>query len=85
MTLDTPFLDGIEAILFLGRYATMAIDTFDHIKLTARSLLNTNAPFPMKQSFDRDMAVFAFDLLDLFPMMAVPAILIKGLSVIVTG
>jgi hypothetical protein len=31
------------------------------------------------------MAVFTFDLLDLFSMMAIPAILEKGLAVIVTG
>lgn len=85
MTLNTPFLDAVEGILLLGRHPSMTVYTFDHIRLIAWSLLNANAPFSLNQSFDRDMAVLAFDPLDLFAVMAIFAILIKGLPVVVTG
>ena len=58
----------------------MAINTFDHIQLVARPLLNANAPFPLNQSFDRDMAVFTFDLLDLLSVMAFSTILHETFS-----
>ena len=85
MAFDAPFLNRIESILLFSRHATMAIDTFDHIQLIAWSLLNADAPFPLNQSFDGDMAVFTFDLFDLLPMMTICTILLKSFSVIFTG
>jgi hypothetical protein len=85
MAFNTTFLNRLERILLFRWDSAMAIDTFDHIQLVAWPLLSANASLPMEQSFCRDMAVFTFDLLDLFPVMAILAILVKGLAVIVMG
>lgn len=60
----------------------MTIDTFNNIELIARPLFNPDAPFPLDQSFNGNMAVFTFDLLVLLPMMAFCTILLKCLSVV---
>src|SRR4030042_3756161 len=82
MTFDTTFLNRIECVPLFCSHTTMAIDTFDNIELIARALFNTNASLSLNQSFNRDMAVFTFDFLSHFSMMAVGTVFLKCLSVV---
>jgi hypothetical protein len=80
MTFNAAFLDRIERIPLFKRDTAVAIDTFDHIQLAARSLFDPDPSLSLDQSLDGDMAGLATDVLDLFPMMTVRTGFLKSLS-----